>query len=646
MCGICGTVGLADERLIRTMASTMAHRGPDGHGVRLFESDGVRPPAALGHRRLSIIDTTPRGAQPMSDAAGRFWLTYNGEIYNFRELRVELEQAGHRFRSDSDTEVLLEFFVRHGPGSLERLNGMFAFAVWDSLAGTLFLARDRLGIKPLYYSQQGERLGFASEIKALLPLLTSRRMRLDALTDYLTFLWVPDPDTLFDGVMKLPPGHYAVFADGELTTTCWWDMKFTPEHRSEAEWRGLVGDAVRDAVRRQRVADVPLGSFLSGGLDSSAIVAEIATEERPVTYTVGFSAEDLAHDVVHDDLRYARLVAKHFDADYNEQILEAKLAELLPRLVWHMDEPIADPAAMTTYLICKAARDRLTVILSGMGGDEVFAGYGRHLAARLALLSDIAPRSMRTAARRLIEGRVGIGPPGRFRRPRRHALKLLRGIDLPPMERYLTYCSYYREDELPGVLMPDVRAELRHHSPFHRHREHLARVADEPWLNQILYLDMKTFLPCLNLAYTDKMSMAASAEVRVPLLDDELVALSARIPPELKLRRMTQKYIFKRSMEDRLPREVIWRPKAGFTAPVRSWIVGELQPMVADLLSPERIRDRGLFDPAAVQRMIKDFTSGREDNALRIWTLLTLELWQQQFVDAVVPTATAKVVPV
>jgi len=314
MCGICGTVGVADERLIRDMTSTMAHRGPDGDGIQVFESDGVCPPAALGHRRLSIIDTSERGAQPMSDASGRFWLTYNGEIYNFPELRVELEHTGHRFRSDTDTEVLLELFVRHGPASLELLNGMFAFAVWDSLAGTLFLARDRLGIKPLYYTQQAGRLSFASEIKALLPVLSSRRMRLDALTDYLTFLWVPDPDTLFEGVMKLAPGHYAIFADGQLTTTCWWDMKFAPERRSELEWRGIVGDAVSAAVRRQRVSDVPLGSFLSGGLDSSAIVAELASDgERPVTYTVGFSQEDLAHDVVHDDLRYARLVAQRFD---------------------------------------------------------------------------------------------------------------------------------------------------------------------------------------------------------------------------------------------------------------------------------------------------------------------------------------------
>jgi asparagine synthase (glutamine-hydrolysing) len=638
-------VGTADREVIEAMTRLMAHRGPDGEGVHCFPSIDGSLPAALGHRRLSIIDTSERGAQPMCDASGRFWLTYNGEIYNFRGLRGELEHDGHRFRSTSDTEVLVELFARHGAAALERLNGIFAFAVWDSLAGTLFLARDRLGVKPLYYAQRGERLYFASEIKALLPALESPRMRHDVLADYLTFLWVPDPDTMFDGVFKLPPGHWATFADGRLTIRSWWDMSFAPEQRSESEWSAMVGDAVSAAVTRQRVSDVPLGSFLSGGLDSSAIVAELArTGERPITYTVGYSAEDLAHDVVPDDVRYSRLLARQLDVDYHEQTLEPDVAELLPKLVWHMDEPVADPAALSSYLICRAARERLTVILSGMGGDEVFAGYPRHLAARMGRLADVLPRPARAGLRRLLEARMGIGAPGRLRGPRRDLLKLMRGIDLAPHDRYLTYCSYYRPDELPGLLSSDVRIELTGHDPFRRHRDYLDRVSGEHWLNQILYLDMKTFLPCLNLTYTDKMSMAASTEVRVPLLDDDLVALSGRIPAGLKLRRTTRKYIFKRSMEDRLPREVIWRPKAGFGAPIRSWLVGELRPMVGDLLSPERVRARGLFDPTAVQRLVDDFGAAREDNALRIWALLTLELWQQQFVDRAATPSSSPVV--
>lgn len=570
----------------------------------------------------------------MGDATGRFWLTYNGEIYNFGQLRSELERDGHRFRSHTDSEVLVELYARHGAGVLDMLNGIFAFAIWDAESGKLFLARDRLGVKPLYYAQMGDCFCFGSEVKALLPIIPSPRMRADVLADYLTFLWVPDPDTLFEGVMKLPPGHCGSFEDGQLSIRSWWDMSFGPEHRHEREWSAAVAGAVGAAVQRQRVSDVPLGSFLSGGIDSSAIVSELAAGgERPIAYTVGFSAEDLAHDVVPDDIRYSRMMARDLDVDYHEQILKPDVAELLPKLVWHMDEPVADPAALSSYLICNAASERLTVILSGMGGDEIFAGYPRHLAARIGLLADILPRAARRGLRSLLEARMGIGAPGRLRGPRRNALKLMRGIDLDPNDRYLTYCSYYREDELPGVLSPELRIELRGHDPLRRHRDYLGRVASEHWLNQILYLDMKTFLPCLNLTYTDKMSMAASTEVRVPLLDDELVDLSGRIPPELKLRRSMRKYIFKRSMEGKLPHEVIWRKKAGFGAPIRSWLVGELRPMVSELLSPERVRERGLFDQAAVARLVDDFGAAREDNALRIWALLTLELWQQQFID-------------
>lgn len=634
MCGVCGMVGAADERLIREMAALMRHRGPDGDGFQVFPAIDGRPPAAIGHRRLSIIDTTERGAQPMCDASGRFWLTYNGEIYNFRELRAELEREGHRFRSHTDSEVLIELYARHGRAALERLNGMFAFAVWDAHAGTLFLARDRMGIKPMYYAQSGETLIFASEIKALLPALSAPRLRCDVLADYLTFLWVPDPDTLFEGVMKLAPGHCATFAEGRLQVECWWDICFAAELRSESEWSAAVADVVARAVQRQRVSDVPLGSFLSGGIDSSAIVAELARDgEKPTAYTVGYSAEDLAHDIVPDDIRYSRMMARELDADYHEQILKPDVAELLPKLVWHMDEPVADPAALSSYLICSAASERLTVILSGMGGDEVFAGYPRHLAARVGRAADVLPRAVRSGMRHTLEARMGIGAPGRLRGPRRDLLKLMRGIDLPPDERYLTYCSYYRADELPALISPDLRVELRGHDPFRRHREYLGRVAGEHWLNQILYLDMKTFLPCLNLTYTDKMSMAASTEVRVPLLDDELVDLAAKIPASLKMRRGTRKYIFKRSMEGRLPHDVIWRQKAGFGAPIRSWLVDELRPLVGDLLSPERVRARGLFDPNAVGRLVDDFAAAREDNALRIWALLTLELWQQQFID-------------
>jgi len=566
----------------------------------------------------------------MRSPGGRYWITYNGEIYNFRSLRAGLEADGVRFRSDCDTEVLLALYEREGPRMLERINGIFAFGIWDAEAGEMFIARDRLGVKPLYHAEVDGCLYFASEVKALLPALGGVGLRREVLADYLTFLWVPDPDTMFEGVYKLAPGHCATFADGRLTIRQYWDMAYEIEERPEQDWVETVREAVGASVRRQMVSDVPLGSFLSGGIDSSAIVAEMAAVNGPVTtFTVGFSARDLDMEIVPDDVRYARQVGRLLDVDYRERTLEPNVVELLPKLVWHMDEPVADPAAISTYLICSAAREDLTVVLSGMGGDEIFAGYPRHLAARIGRGIDLLPRSLVRSFSELVERRMTLGGPGRLRGPRRNLMKLARGLDAPALERYLTYCSYYRRPELQRLLSDDVPAG----DPFRMHRRHLERVRGQHWLNQLLYLDMKTFLPCLNLTYTDKMSMATSAEVRVPLLDDELVALSGRVPPHLKLHHMTRKHVFKRSMEGVLPKDVIYRPKAGFGAPLRSWLVGELAPMVAEVLSPEAVRSRGLFDPNEVQRLIAANREGREDNALRLWSLLTIELWQQAFID-------------
>jgi asparagine synthase (glutamine-hydrolysing) len=635
MCGICGMVGRADPRLIESMTDVLAHRGPDGDGVKLFEANGGGTPAALGHRRLSILDTSSNGAQPMAYAADRYWITYNGELYNFRELRAELEADGLRFRSDCDTEVLLAMYARHGEGMLDRLNGIFAFAIWDAERNELFMARDRLGVKPLYWAQDGDALYFGSELKAILPALPSPSLRHAALAEYLTFLWVPDPGTLFEGMHQLPAGHCARFSRGELSIREYWDPSFEIDHgTSEAAWAERVRTTAQEAIRRQMVSDVPLGSFLSGGLDSGAVVATMKGEAEKVTsYTVGFSEEDLAHEIVPDDLGYARSLSKELGLDNHERILKPEIVDLLPKLIWHMDEPIADPAAITTYLICSAGSERLTVILSGMGADEIFAGYPRHLAAQLTRPVDLVPRGLRSSLRTSLDGRLTMGKPGRLRGPRRNAMKLLRGLDQPFMDRYLTYSSYYRPEELSTLLSGDLRAELGAPGPFHRHRDHAARRAGDSWLNRLLYLDMKTFLPSLNLAYTDRMSMAASTEVRVPLIDDELVDLASHVPPGLKLRRTTRKYVLKKSMEGVLPESVIWRPKAGFGAPLRAWIDRDLSALVGDCLSPAAVRERGLFDPAAVQTLVRDNQAGTADNALRIWALLVLELWQRRFLD-------------
>jgi asparagine synthase (glutamine-hydrolysing) len=632
MCGICGSVGRADERLIEAMNSVQAHRGPDGSGVELFPAANGGVPVALGHRRLSILDLTDRGAQPMSYADGRYWITYNGEVYNYKELRNELEADGYRFRSATDTEVVLALYARDGERMLEKLNGMFAFAIFDRERSELFMARDRLGIKPLYYALHDGVLYFASEVKAILEAIPHPALNEAVLGEYLSFLWVPDPDTLFRGVFRLPPGHCARHSNGKLRVREYWDMQFEVERGVPMqEWSNRIRHAVSEAVRRQMVSDVPLGAFLSGGLDSGAVVASMRAATDEVTcYTAGFSEEDLPYEIVPNDVRYARLVASELGLEHHVRILEADIVELLPRLIWHMDEPVADPAMITTYLICAAARERLTVVLSGMGGDELFAGYPRYLAARLGRAAELLPQDTRRRLRGALDRRLTMGVPGRLRGPRRNLMKFVRGLDQPHLERYLTFSSYYRAEELSGLLADGVGDGG---DPFAAHRRFASRAASGDWLDQLLYVDLKTFLPCLNLTYTDKMGMAASTEVRVPLLDDELVALAARVPARLKLHGFTRKYALKRSMRGVLPTRVIWRPKAGFGAPVRAWLGRELRPMVDDLLGPERVRRRGLFDPAAVRELIRRNDEGSEDNALRIWALLVLELWQQQFLD-------------
>jgi asparagine synthase (glutamine-hydrolysing) len=630
VCGICGTVGRAERHELGLMTDSMAHRGPDGRGVATFPGN---PPAALGHRRLAIIDPSPAGAQPMS-FRDRWWITYNGELYNFRELRRELEAEGERFATNCDTEVVLRLFALRGPAMLEQLNGIYAFGVWDDVEKRLFLARDRLGVKPLYYVQQPGLFAFASELRALLPFVERPSLDTNALADYLTFLWVPDPKTAFAEVAKLPPGHFA-WADGDrIAVHQWWDLRFEPQALPEQEWRNRVTAEVTDSVRRQTVADVPLGAFLSGGVDSSAVVAAMAAEGETVsTYTVGFAPEDLEHEIVPDDVRWARRVGKLFQTDYHEETLRPDVLELLPKAIWHLEEPVADPAAISTYLICRAASERMPVMLSGMGADEIFAGYPRQLAFRISRWLDTLPAPARRALEAAVSPVAKPGAPGRLRGPRRNLWKYMRASGQPALERYLSFSSYYTQAELRAVLAPELAAELDGYDPLAVHRSYLHQDVGGDELARLLYLDAKTFLPCLNLTYTDKMGMAASVEVRVPLLDDELVALAARIPSDLKLRGLRRKYVFKKSQEGTLPKDVVWRRKAGFGAPLRSWLVKDLAPAVDDLLSPETLQGRGLVDPDSVRRLWDDNVAGKHDYSLRLYALLSLELWCRTFLD-------------
>ncbi len=651
MCGIAGLISSEPDARIGAMLRSIEHRGRDDEGVwtgPLLDAAGRR--ACLGHRRLAIIDTSPAGHQPMTYGDGRWQITFNGEIYNYRELRAELIARGQQFRTDTDTEVLLAAYAEWGTDCLAHLNGIFAFALWDDQTRTLLLARDRLGVKPLYYTttngsnSAGHNGGassfiFASEIKAILASgLVARALNLEALNQYLTFLWTPDPHTVFQGVWKLPPGHLLIWRDGHTDVRAWWDVSFDgiEEGRSEAWWRERTLATLDRVVAMEMVADVPLGSFLSGGVDSSAIVALMnrhSAGRRVSTYTVGIAPADLHYDIIPDDARWARQVGQLLNTDYHEIMLAPDVVELLPKLIYHMDEPVADPAIITSYLVSRAARETLTVLLSGVGGDEVFAGYPRQLAMRLASALDPVPQLLRRPVMRALANALPGGRPGRFTAPLRNAKKFATSAALAFEDRYLGFGTYFTAAMKGRLYTDELRAATSEFDAYAEHRRHFARCAHAAPLNRLLYVDLKTFLPCLNLAYTDKTSMAATLEVRVPFLNHELVEMSARMPPALKLRGLKRKYILKRAAEQLLPHDVVWRKKAGFGAPVRSWLRGALRPLVADLLSEENVRRRGLFRPAEVQRIIAANLSGREDYNLQVYQLLTLELWQRAFLD-------------
>jgi asparagine synthase (glutamine-hydrolysing) len=651
MCGICGLVNWGNVELLGRMNDLQQHRGPDDAGQWEYRSaDGTY--VGLASRRLAILDLSPAGHMPMVNDAGTMVITFNGEIYNYRELRQELQAKGYCFRSNTDTEVLLRLYEDVGPQCVRRLNGMFAFAIYDSRpdqrgrsgSPTIFLARDHFGIKPLYYIEKDHRLAFASEVKALLALPNFPvEMDMDALNQYMTFLWVPEPRTIYRGVHKLPAGHHAIWRDGRMHVEQYWDLSFPPagtvERYTEAELTEELRARFRVAVQRQMISDVPIGAFLSAGLDSSSIVAMMAEAQTAAvrTYTIAFPSKYRVGESTLDDPGVARRVARHFGCDHQEIVVDPEVTQLLPRLIWHMDEPVADPAIIMAYLVAREARSTSTVLLSGIGGDELFAGYRKYYAYRWAQMYRRIPSVMRE---RVVEPAV-LGLPALrgtpLKGPVRLAKKMMRSASLVPQSAFLMNSTYLDEREKDRLYLQDLRSSLNDADPWDTHRSHFQRVSHASFLHQMLYLDAKAFMVSLNLNYNDKMSMASSIEVRVPFLDLELAQFVASyVPPGLKLRgllRPTTKYIFRKAMQGILPDEVLRQPKASFGAPLDYWLAGELRDMVDDLLSERRVRERGYFEPAAVRRLIGEHRANRHDWSMQIWQLLTLELWQQTFMD-------------
>lgn len=640
MCGIAGLANWGDRETLARMTDALAHRGPDDRGLwQTVSADGGW--VGLGSRRLSILDLSPAGHMPMSTPDGRLTIVYNGEVYNYPRLRLELESKGYQFRSSSDTEAVLYLYQEYGSDCLRHLNGMFAIAIWDDARQQLFLARDHFGIKPLYYCHEGKRLAFASEVKALLQVPgMPRRINFTALHQYLTFLWVPDPLTMFEGIYKLPAGHYAVLKDGALNLVQYWDLRFPDAGHSfktrEAELATELRERFSASVRAQMVSDVPLGAFLSAGLDSSSIVAAMAnhTSEPVRTFTVAFPKRYRKGEVTLDDTEVARRTAQHFGCEHTEILVEPDVVELLPKLIWHMDEPTADPAIITAYLVNREARKDVTVLLSGVGGDELFGGYRKYQAHYLAERYRSIPSVLRG---HVIEPAVAALPAFRGTSLKgyvRLAKKMARSGSLAQQDRFIMDSVYLTESQKQALYSDVVLARINGVDPRRQHLDYFERVAHADFLNQMLYLDTKAFMVSLNLTYNDKMSMASSVEVRVPFLDWELAEWVAwNIPPDLKLRKGTTKHILREAMRPILPVEVLKQKKAGFAAPIDYWLANDLREMVDDLLSESRIRNRGLFNPQAVRQLVDEQRKGREDWSHQIWQFLTLELWMQAFID-------------
>jgi asparagine synthase (glutamine-hydrolysing) len=626
------------------MTLVQSHRGPDDSGIwdKRFPDGSY---VGLGSRRLAILDLSPLGHMPMCNEARTIWITYNGEIYNFAALRAELESKGHHFSSHTDTEVVLHLYEEEGPDCVKRLNGMFAFAICDLRAPVplLFVARDHFGVKPFYYFHDGVHFAFASEIKALLQLSEiDARLDLKALHQYLTFLWVPDPNTMFEGIKKLPAGHYAILRRGELKLTQYWDLTFPQANhsytRSEPDLVEEVRERFRGSVEAQMISDVPIGAFLSAGLDSSCIVAMMcrATNKTVRTYTITFPEKYRVGETTLDDPNVAARLARHLGCENQRIVVEPDVIDLLPRLLWHMDEPTADPAIIAAYLVCKEARKQATVLLSGVGGDELFAGYRKHIAHYWAELYGRAPSGMRHAAEKalaLVPGMRGT----RMKGPVRLAKKMMRSASLDSRERFIANCTYLDEMQKTTLYSSEASLAIAGLDPASQHDAAFDRVESVDFLHQMLYLDTKIFMTSLNLTYNDKMSMASSVEVRVPFLDRDLMEFVAwNVPPELKLKgkvNPTTKYILRQAMRGILPSEVLRQPKAGFAAPVDYWLAHDLAEMVDDLLSCDRLNRRGLFRPEVVQKFIVEHRTGQHDHSMQLWQFLTLELWMQAFLD-------------
>jgi asparagine synthase (glutamine-hydrolysing) len=624
VCGIAGCYQQPDgQKLVDIMSDRIAHRGPDAAGIWNHE-DG-RASVQLGHRRLSIIDLSAAADQPLSKHG--YTLVYNGELYNYKELRAELTSRGVSFATKSDTEVVLEAWRCWGPKALGKFRGMFAFALADMATAELVLARDPLGIKPLYYLQRGAGALFASELKALAAAVGGElRIEPGALVASMLYYWVPDQQCAFDGVRKLPPGSWAQLRpDGSLSVHHYWRIAEIAQ-QAAAEPAADLGQVVQESVVAHLVSDVPVSSFLSGGLDSSIVTVLAHQAGQGIdAYTIAFRPEDQRLEAMPDDAVYARKVAARFGIKLHEIEISPDIVGLLPRIVDVLDEPIGDPAAINTLLMCEAARERsVKVILSGMGADELFGGYRKHLACVMASKYRRLPSAPRACARYAVE-RSPVSVKGRGLRYARWAKRFLTFAELPEEPRFRRSYTLYDPDELAALVSPDLAGYVDRVIEEHSDIYHDNSLQDE--VNRMCLADARLFLTGLNLAYTDRASMAASVEVRVPFVDPLVARAAFSIEGRDKIWHRQGKVALKRAAESWLPREIVYRPKASFSAPLRAWVRSDLQEVIRDVLVGGELVQSGMIRGDAVRHLIQDEQAGREDRAKQIWQLLTLELW-------------------
>ena len=644
MCGITGAVWTGRGKPLRRpelerMMVALTHRGPDDAGMHLALGD---PGVAFGFRRLAIIDL-PGGHQPMSDATGRFTIVFNGEIYNYRELRAELQQRGHQFATTSDTEVLLESYKAFGVDCLDHLRGMFAFAIWDG--GRLFLARDRLGQKPLFYREDAGRLLFASELKSLVEVDDApRAINPAAIDDYLTYQYVPYPQSVYHGYAKLPPGHAAVYESGGLNVFRYWTPPYKIANRSEdsqsltidpaetarwrpEDWRAELRRRLTEAVRLRLRSDVPLGAFLSGGIDSTIIAGlmqQVLREEggqRAMTFSIGFP------EAAFDERRFARMAAEHLGTDHHERVVRPDALEILPKLVWHYDEPFADSSAIPTMILSQFTREQVTVALSGDGGDELFCGYERYFAVRLAQRIARLPKPMRA----MLASRLWQALPssGRQRSFTRRLKRFTAALAERPERQYLRWIGTFDEESRRRLYTPEFRQSLAGHDSFAFLDAAFRECPDRDFVTRTTCADVLTYLPCDILTKVDIASMSAGLEARSPFLDHHVAELAALMPIELKQTAAGGKRILIETFQDLLPAEIQTRPKMGFGVPIGPWFRDEMHAFVRETLLSQQTRDRGIYQEAALTRLLDEHRGGAWDHGYRLWTLLVAELWMR-----------------